>query len=103
MNRPLMVVGTPGRLGELSRAGVLQTHGCGLLILDEVDQLLAPQFAADVSRLAAHCGKRLPQGRQTIIASATINPQVPASRARADRAGTLATLVVFIGRYAVWA
>lgn len=76
LNKPLMVVGTPGRLGELSRYGVLLTHSCGLLVLDEADQLLAPQFAGDVSRLAAHCGKKLEQGRQTVVVSATLNPQV---------------------------
>ncbi|KAK9790326.1 hypothetical protein WJX73_007490 [Symbiochloris irregularis] len=76
LNKPLMVVGTPGRLGELSRYGVLQTHNCGMLVLDEADQLLAPQFAGDVSRLAAHCGKKLEQGRQTVVVSATLNPKV---------------------------
>ena len=32
LNRPIMVVGTPGRLAELSKDGTLQTHNCGLLI-----------------------------------------------------------------------
>ncbi len=31
-----MVVGTPGRLTELSRMGRLQTHSCPILVLDEV-------------------------------------------------------------------
>ena len=35
-NKPLMVVGTPGRLAELSRSGALQTHPAGILVLDEV-------------------------------------------------------------------
>ena len=35
-NKPLLVVGTPGRLAELSRAGALQTHTTGMLVLDEV-------------------------------------------------------------------
>lgn len=34
--KPLVVVGTPGRLAEHSRTGVLQTHGCPILVLDEV-------------------------------------------------------------------
>ena len=46
-------------------------------MLDEADQLLAPQFAAEVSRIAMHCGKRVPSGLQTIIVSATLNSQVP--------------------------
>lgn len=36
LNKPLMVVGTPGRLTELSRLGRLQTHNCPMLVLDEV-------------------------------------------------------------------
>ena len=35
-NKPLLVVGTPGRITELSLIGKLQMHGCGLLVLDEV-------------------------------------------------------------------
>ena len=45
-------------------------------MLDEADQLLAPQFAADVSRLAMHCGKRAPHGLQTVVVSATLSSQV---------------------------
>ena len=47
-----------------------------MLVLDEADQLLAPQFAADVSRLAMHCGKRAPNGLQTVVVSATLSAQV---------------------------
>ena len=36
LNKPLIVVGTPGRLTELSRMGRLQTHNCSILVLDEV-------------------------------------------------------------------
>lgn len=36
LNKPLMVVGTPGRLTELSRMGRLQVHKCHTLVLDEV-------------------------------------------------------------------
>jgi hypothetical protein len=35
LNRPLLVVGTPGRLAEMSRMGVLQTHPTRILVLDE--------------------------------------------------------------------
>ena len=34
--KPMVVVGTPGRLAELSRAGQLQMHQTGILVLDEV-------------------------------------------------------------------
>lgn len=42
MHKPLMVVGTPGRLAELSRAGALGLHQCALLVLDEVRCALKP-------------------------------------------------------------
>ena len=36
LNKPLVVVGTPGRLAELSRLGTLQSHNTTILVLDEV-------------------------------------------------------------------
>jgi superfamily II DNA/RNA helicase len=74
MYRPIVVVGTPGRLAELSREGSLQTHRCGILVLDEADQLLAPQFREEMVRVTEHCGKRYPGGRQTVLVSATLTP-----------------------------
>lgn len=76
INRPVMVVGTPGRLAELSKDGTLQTHNCGLLIMDEIDQLLAPQFREDMVRITEHTGKRCAGGRQTVVVSATMTSRV---------------------------
>ena len=42
--KPLVVVGTPGRLAELSRSGILSTHGVKCLVVDEADDLLASNF-----------------------------------------------------------
>lgn len=74
--KPILVVGTPGRLAELSRDGSLQTHSCRILVLDEVDQLLAPQFREEMVRITEHTGKKVASGRQTILVSATLSPQV---------------------------
>ena len=65
-NRPVLAVGTPGRLAELSREGVLQTHRTPALVLDEVDQLLAPNFREDLSRILEHTGgsQRVRSGRR---------------------------------------
>jgi superfamily II DNA/RNA helicase len=76
LHRPVMVVGTPGRLAELSKDGSLQTHNCGLLIMDEIDQLLAPQFREDMVRITEHTGKRYAGGRQTVVVSATMTSRV---------------------------
>lgn len=73
-NSPLVVVGTPGRLAELSRAGSLRTHQTRLLVVDEADELLEPNFRIDMERLVQQVGKRVESGRQTILVSATLNP-----------------------------
>ena len=62
----MLAVGTPGRLAELSREGVLQTHRTPALVLDEVDQLLAPNFREDLSRILEHTGEAGP-GRGACI------------------------------------
>ncbi len=80
--RPLVVIGTPGRLAELSRSGALQSHGAACLVLDEADQLLAPQFREEVGRLADHTGRKLAVPRQTILVSATLTPSVVARYGR---------------------
>lgn len=94
-NKPSIVVGTPGRIAEISAAGKLQTHGCRFLVLDEVDELLSFNFREDMHRILEHVGKKagaehtsktsatLPKRleRQTILVSAT----VPFSVIRAAR------------------
>ncbi|GMH34423.1 hypothetical protein BSKO_02257 [Bryopsis sp. KO-2023] len=71
--KPIIVVGTPGRLSDHSRAGRLTTHKCPILVLDEVDQLLAQHFTEDMLRITEHVGKKLPH-RQTVLVSATLTP-----------------------------
>ena len=57
-NKPCIVVGTPGRIADLSRAGKLQTHGCRFLVLDESDSLLSHKFRIDMLRIMEHVGPR---------------------------------------------
>lgn len=93
-NKPAIVVGTPGRIAEISAAGKLHTHGCQFLVLDEVDQLLSFNYREDMHRILEHVGRKSgakPSGmlsplarrseRQTILVSAT----VPFSVVRAAR------------------
>ncbi|KAJ3706492.1 hypothetical protein LUZ61_010197 [Rhynchospora tenuis] len=95
-NKPLIVVGTPGRIAEISAAGKLHTHRCRFLVLDEVDQLLSFNYREDMHRILEHVGKRRSGSqqsdeilgplarrseRQTILVSAT----VPFSVVRAAR------------------
>jgi len=84
-NRSLLVVGTPGRLAELSRSGALQTHATSFLVLDEADQLLAPQFREELTRLMEQTGKKCDRrsgGRTTVLVSATMTPRVVDAYAR---------------------
>ena len=93
-NKPAIIVGTPGRIAEISAAGKLHTHGCRFLVLDEVDELLSFNFREDMHRILEHVGRRsgadphAPKSllaqraeRQTIMVSAT----VPFSVIRAAR------------------
>ena len=50
MNRPLLSVGTPGRLAEMSRMGVLQTHSTRILVLDEVCIFIALLLVLEIAR-----------------------------------------------------
>lgn len=93
-NKPIIVVGTPGRIAEISALGKLRTHNCRYLVLDEVDELLAFNFREDMHRILEHVGrksgasKNVSDGpkaarpeRRTIMVSAT----VPFSVIRAAR------------------
>jgi len=80
-NKPAIVVGTPGRIAELSASGKLRTHGCQYLVLDEVDELLSFNFREDMHRLLEHVGRRSGADhnsnakkteRQLIMVSATV-------------------------------
>lgn len=79
VNKPLVVVGTPGRVAEFIKTGALKVHPCPILCLDEADQLLAPNFAEDMAHITSHCGKRevaAGRVRQTVIVSATLSVSV---------------------------
>ncbi|KAE8717200.1 DEAD-box ATP-dependent RNA helicase 47A [Hibiscus syriacus] len=90
-NKPAIVVGTPGRIAEISTAGKLHTHSFRFLVLDEVDELLSFNFREDMHRILEHVGRRSGADphcsianwaeRRTIMVSAT----VPYSVIRAAR------------------
>ncbi|CAM8883377.1 unnamed protein product [Rhodiola kirilowii] len=92
-NKPAIVVGTPGRIAEISASGKLHTHDCRFLVLDEVDELLSFNFRESMHRILEHVGRRPGANtgskgvaasvseRQTIMVSAS----VPFSVIRAAR------------------
>ena len=63
-----VVVGTPGRLLDLSQQGHLQLGNVRCLVLDEADEMLDLGFLPDIEKLLA----MLPASRQTMLFSATM-------------------------------
>jgi ATP-dependent RNA helicase DeaD len=63
-----IVVGTPGRVLDFLRQGVLKVDALRLLVLDEADEMLDMGFAPDVTRILNAC----PRARQTALFSATV-------------------------------
>jgi superfamily II DNA/RNA helicase len=63
-----VVVGTPGRLLDLTNQGHLQLGAVSALVLDEADEMLDLGFLPDIERILA----RVPDQRQTMLFSATM-------------------------------
>lgn len=63
-----VVVGTPGRLIDLSKQKMLDLSKIKFMVLDEADEMLDLGFLPDVERLFAYT----PPGRQTMLFSATM-------------------------------
>jgi ATP-dependent RNA helicase DeaD len=73
-----IVVGTPGRLGDLLERGVLVLNEIKSVVLDEADEMLNMGFMEDVEKILA----TTPAERQTALFSATLPARI---RALADR------------------
>jgi superfamily II DNA/RNA helicase len=63
-----VVVGTPGRLLDLSQQGHLRLGGLTVLVLDEADEMLDLGFLPDIERIL----RQIPQQRQSMLFSATM-------------------------------
>lgn len=63
-----IVVGTPGRVLDFIRQGVLRLNTLRVLVLDEADEMLDRGFAPDVTRILTAA----PSDRQTVLFSATV-------------------------------
>ena len=67
-----ILVATPGRLEDLVQRRLLNLKSVRILILDEADRMLDMGFQPQVDRIV----DRLPQDRQTMFFSATLDGQV---------------------------
>lgn len=72
--RPQLLIGTPGRVLDHYRQGLLQLASVRHIVLDEADQMLALGFLAEVRE----CIEATPKSRQLLFFSATLPPEVRA-------------------------
>jgi ATP-dependent RNA helicase DeaD len=69
---PAVVVGTPGRVLDHMSRGTLRLDGLDIVTLDEADRMLDIGFRPDIEKILRRC----PEGRQTLLLSATVPPPV---------------------------
>lgn len=62
-----ILVATPGRVLDLANKGVAKLDKCSMLIMDEADKLLSPEFTPLIEKIVPH----LPNDRQILLFSAT--------------------------------
>ncbi|XP_016469764.1 DEAD-box ATP-dependent RNA helicase 8 isoform X3 [Nicotiana tabacum] len=62
-----LLVGTPGRILDLAKKGVCILKDCSMLIMDEADKLLSPEFQPSIVQLI----RFIPANRQILMFSAT--------------------------------
>ncbi|KAK3271854.1 hypothetical protein CYMTET_19822 [Cymbomonas tetramitiformis] len=62
-----IVVATPGRILDLTTKGVAKLDQCNVLVMDEADKLLSPEFQPLIEQIVGF----LPRERQILLYSAT--------------------------------
>ena len=67
-----VIVGTPGRVLDLLGRGALDLGSLRIVVLDEADRMLDIGFRPDIEKILRRC----PQGRQTLLLSATVAPAI---------------------------
>ncbi|GMI49134.1 hypothetical protein TrCOL_g12926 [Triparma columacea] len=75
-NRPDVIVGTPGRIAEMisgkgGKKGVVKTAKCGVVVMDEADNLLLSKAHKESMVECLETVKRGNKGVQIVMASAT--------------------------------
>ena len=64
-----LIVGTPGRLLDLTQRGALRINNVPILVLDEFDRMLDMGFIRDIQKIVSMLKAR----KQTMLFSATLN------------------------------
>ncbi|RID54606.1 hypothetical protein BRARA_G01912 [Brassica rapa] len=73
-----LLVGTPGRILDLTKKGVCVLKDCTMLVMDEADKLLSAEFQPSLEELIQF----LPENRQLLMFSATFPVTVKAFKDR---------------------
>lgn len=68
------IIGTPGRVIDLEKSGVMQLKDIGFLVIDEADRMFDMGFYPDLRSLLSVLPKA--ENRQTMLFSATLNTWV---------------------------
>jgi superfamily II DNA/RNA helicase len=69
---PSFVIGTPGRLKDLSERGFIKFETFNNIVLDEVDRMLDMGFVDEIKDILA----KIPDTRQALFFSATLPPKI---------------------------
>ncbi len=69
---PNIIIGTPGRITDLGRRGVIDFKNLNTIVLDEVDRMLDMGFVRDIKSIV----DQIPVTRQTLFFSATTDKKV---------------------------
>jgi len=71
-NNPQIIVGTPGRVQDMIRRGILQTKKIKLLVLDEADEILSSGFKEQMGKILQF----MPETIQIGLFSATLSDEL---------------------------
>lgn len=71
-----ILVATPGRVLDLASKGVADLSSCNMIVMDEADKLLSPEFQPIVEQVISY----LPPSRQILMYSATFPVTVKSFR-----------------------
>lgn len=77
-----VLVATPGRVLDMAKKDVCKLSKCGMVVIDEADKLLSPEFTVVIEELLS---KYLPENRQISLFSATFPVAVKGFRNRWQR------------------
>ncbi len=71
-NKPRLIVGTPGRINDHLKRGLLILENANFLVLDETDRMLDLEFAKQIETII----NRMASPRQTLLFSATLPEKI---------------------------